>query len=106
MNPPAVKSFFWNFKLDTPLVSNLSKTMTFFAYQKIVHLARIYFCGLAFSKYFAGMDFPEKVFKRNTFSVIILDFDEFLYKKEKLKSMNFSIPFMKAENYYLWNCYI
>ena len=31
------------------------------------------------------------------FSVIILDFDGFLNKKEKLTRMNFSISFMKAE---------
>ena len=37
------------------------------------------------------------------FSVIILDFDGLLNKKEKLASINFWISFIKTENHYLWS---
>ena len=36
------------------------------------------------------------------FSVIILDFDGFLNKEEKVAIKNFQISFAKAGNYYLW----
>ena len=36
------------------------------------------------------------------FSLIIVDFDGFLNKKQKLTIMAFKISFMKAEKYCLW----
>ena len=36
------------------------------------------------------------------FSLVIVDFEGFLNKKQKLTIMDFKISFMKAEKYCLW----